>query len=207
LTRELDRTAQDYFSYEVGMNIYLEGSRSQYLEKGFNLLREMSEKHKTKMLGAKLSMTVANGLTQSFFHVVETDEDLKLARAYKAEPREALKLTDAAVDLYRKTKQKSLNLSYRQLISQRVDCLVALERPQAAVKELDQLHKDLIKTGANAPVLDQISNLSKNISATPVHKNEQYHTRHRLWDRVRTHDELATKKPRKRRPRKKTSRR
>ncbi len=206
LTRDLDRTAQDYFSYEVGMNIYLEGSRSQYLEKGFDLLREMSEKHTKSLLGAKLSMTVANGLTQPFFHLVKTDEDLKLARAYKAEPRQALKLTEAAVDLYRKTRQKSLNLSYRQLVSQRVDCLVALERPQAAVKELDQLHKDLIRTGANAPVLKQISDLSDTIGATPAHKTEQYHNRHRLWDRVRTHDKLAEEKPSKR-PRKKSSKR
>jgi hypothetical protein len=204
LTRELDRTAQDYFSYEVGMNIYLDGSRSQHLAKGFDLLREMSEKHKKNLLGAKLSVTVANGLTQPFFEVVKTDEYVKLSRAYKAEPREALKLTDAAVDLYRKTRQKSLNLSYRQLVSQRVDCLVALERPQAAVKELDQLHKDLTKTGANAPVLKQISDLSDTIGATPVHKIEKYHSRHRLWDRVRTHDQLATKKPSKR-PRKKSS--
>ncbi|HET7287919.1 MAG TPA: hypothetical protein VFI71_10630, partial [Pyrinomonadaceae bacterium] len=196
--------AQDYFSYEVGMNIYLEGSRSKHLEKGFDLLREMSEKYKKSLLGAKLSTTVANGLTQPFFQVVKTDEYLKLSQAYKAEPREALKLTDAAVDLYRKTRQKSLNLSYRQLVSQRVDCLVALERPQAAVKELDQLHKDLFKTGANAPVLKQISDLSDTIGATPVQKIEKYHSRTRLWDRVRTHDELAAKKPSKKRARKKS---
>ena len=50
LTRDLDRTAQDYFSYEVGMNIYLEGSRSQHLKKGFDLLREMSQKHKKEFV-------------------------------------------------------------------------------------------------------------------------------------------------------------
>ena len=76
------------------------------------------------------------------------------------------------------------------------------------MKELDQLHKDLTRTGANAPVLKQISDLSDTIGATPAHKIEQYHTRHRLWDRVRTHDKLAEKKPSKRprkRPRKKSS--
>jgi hypothetical protein len=86
-----------------------------------------------------------------------------------------------------------------------VDCFVALERPQAAVKELDQLEKDLTKTGANAPVLKQISDLSDTISATPAHEIEQYHNRHRLWDRVRTHNELAAKKPSKKRSRKKSS--
>lgn len=194
LTRELDRTAQDYFSYEVGMNLYLEGSRSQYLEKGLDLLREISEKHKESLLGAKLSMTVANSLTQPFFHLMKADDKqgmVKLSRTHKAEPREALKLTEAAVGVFQKTRHKALNLSYRQLVSQRVDCLVALERPKSAVKELDQLHQHLRKTGANTPVLDQINSLASTISSTPTHKVERYHRRRRLWDRVRTHDELA----------------
>ena len=194
LTRELDRAAQDYFSYEVGMNLYLEGSRSPHLEKGFDFLRELSEEHKNSLLGAKLAMTVANGLTQPFFHLKHTDEveeKLKLSQTHKAEPKEALKLTEAAVDVFQKTEQKALNLSYRQLVSQRVDCLVALDRQKQAVKELDELHEHLRSQGANAPVLDQISNLASTISSTPAHEVEEYHSRHRLWDRVRTHDQLA----------------
>jgi hypothetical protein len=192
LTRKLDLTAQDYFSYEVGMNLYLEGSRSSHLEKGFDLLREMSEEHKDSLLGAKLAMTVANGLTQPFFHLEQTGEEKsKLTQAYKAEPKEALKLTDAAVDVFQKTEQKALNLSYRQLVSQRVDCLVALDRQKQAVRELDELGQHLRNFGANAPVLDQISNLASTISSTPAHEVEEYHSRHRLWDRVRTHDQLA----------------
>jgi hypothetical protein len=203
LTRQLDRTAQDYFSYEVGMNLYLEGSRSPHLEKGFDLLREMSEEHNETLLGAKLAMTVANGLTQPFFHLERADkatEELKLSQTHKAEPKEALKLTNAAVDVFQKTEQKALNLSYRQLVSQRVDCLVALDRPKQAVKELGDLHDHLRNQGANAPVLDQISNLARTIGSTPAHEIEEYHGRHRLWDRVRTHDQLASvstgKKPR-----------
>jgi hypothetical protein len=176
------------------MNLYLDGSRSTHLEKGFDLLREMSNKHKNSLLGAKLAMTVANGLTQPFFHVKKVDEDnenLKLTQAYKAEPKAALKLTDAAVDVFRKADEKALNLSYRQLVSQRVDCLVALERQKQAVKELDQLQKHLRDNGANAPVLDQIDGLKSRITSTPAHEGAEYHNRHRLWERVRTHDELA----------------
>src|SRR6185369_2374549 len=176
LTRELDKTAQDYFSYEVGMNLYLEGSRSPYLEKGFDLLREMSEKHKNSLLGAKLAMTVANSLMQPFFHLEETnkgDERLELRQTYKADPKEALKLTEAAVDVFQKADEKALNLSYRQLVSQRVDCLVQLERPKQAVKELDELHDHLQSTGANPPVLNQISNLAETIGSAPVDKIEE----------------------------------
>ena len=102
--------------------------------------------------------------------------------------------------MFQKTEQKALNLSYRQLVSQRVDCLVALDRQKQAVKELDELHEHLREQGANAPVLNQISNLASTISSTPAHEVEEYHSRHRLWDRVRTHDRLAAvageKKPR-----------
>ena len=139
-------------------------------------------------------MTVANSLTQPFFQLEKPDDDegpLNLRQTHKAEPKEALELTEAAVDVFRKNRHKALNLSYRQLVSQRVDCLVALERPKAAVKELDQLQRHLYKMGANAPVLDQINNLASTISSTPAHKVERYHRRRRLWDRVRTHDELA----------------
>jgi hypothetical protein len=199
LTRELDKTAQDYFSYEVGMNLYLEGSRSSHLEKGFDLLREMSAKYKNNLLGAKLAMTVANGLTQPFFQLEEADgararkgeERFKLTQAYKADPKGALKLTEAAVDVFQKADEKALNLSYRQLVSQRVDCLVQLERPKQAVKELDELHDHLKSTGANAPVLTQISNLAETIGSAPADKIEEF-SRHRLWERVRTHDQLAS---------------
>jgi hypothetical protein len=193
LTRDLDRTAQDYFSYEVGMNLYLDGSRSPHLEKGFDLLREMSEKHKKSLLGAKLAMTVANSLAQPFFHLTETgkDEKLKLSQTHMAEPKAALKVTEAAVDIFQKADQKALNLSYRQLVSQRVDCLMKLERQKQAVKELDELQDHLKSNGANAPVLDQIDSLKSSISTTAPHKVAEYHSRHRLWERVRTHDQLA----------------
>jgi hypothetical protein len=181
------------------MNLYLEGSRSSHLEKGFDLLREMSAKYKNNLLGAKLAMTVANGLTQPFFQLEEADgararkgeERFKLTQAYKADPKGALKLTEAAVDVFQKADEKALNLSYRQLVSQRVDCLVQLERPKQAVKELDELHDHLKSTGANAPVLTQISNLAETIGSAPTDKIEEF-SRHRLWERVRTHDQLAS---------------
>jgi hypothetical protein len=72
-----------------------------------------------------------------------------------------------------------------------VDCLVQLERPKQAVKELDELHDHLQSTGANPPVLKQISNLAETIGSAPVDNIEEY-SRHRLWERVRTHDQLAS---------------
>jgi hypothetical protein len=140
-------------------------------------------------------MTVANSFTQSFFNLEAGDkgkEKLKLRQTHKAEPKEALKLTEAAVDVFEKADEKALNLSYRQLVSQRVDCLVQLDRSKQAVKELGELHKHLESTGVNQPVLNQISNLAETIGSTPAGKIEEYAGRHRLWERVRTHDRLAS---------------
>jgi len=190
LTRELDRTAQDYFSYEVGMSLCLEGSRSPFLKKGLDLLKEMSERNKESMLGAKLAMTVANSFTYPFYDLEERTgtpgETLKLERTHDADPEAALAATKSAVGVFEKTQQKALNLSYRQLVSQRVDCHVGMDQNEAAVKELSQLHNHLENNGANATVLQQVSNLAGTISnaATPM-------VRHRLWERVRAHDDLA----------------
>jgi len=191
LTKDLDVTAQDYFSYEVGMNLYLEGSRSTYLETGLDLLADMSEKYKDSLLGAKIATTVANSFTQSFHSIkggrqaVEGSQLLKLTKSHDANPEEALRITEPAIDMLRKSKKKSLNLSYRQVVGQRVDCLLALQRPEQAKDELNQLHDDLSKTGANPPVLRQIQNLAIQIGST-----EEQHT-NKLWERVRAQDEAA----------------
>jgi hypothetical protein len=108
--------------------------------------------------------------------------------SHDADPEAALDLTTAAVDLFQKSDQKALNLSYRQLVSQRVDCLVAIEEPDAAIEELSQLHEHLSSHGANAPVLDQINIQAGIIRDAAV---PQF-GRHRLWERVRVHDQLAS---------------
>ena len=190
LTKDLDVTAQDYFSYEVGMNLYLEGSRSQHLAKGFNLLTHMSEKYSDSMLGAKLASTVANSFTKSFFSVGDRPKDsgpmtLKLKKSYEANPEEALKITAPAVDFIRKRNEKLLNLSYRQVVGQRVDCLLELQRPEEARVELNQLHDDLQSTGANPPVLRRIRALSEQVSEA------QPSGRQKLWERVRVQDRNA----------------
>jgi hypothetical protein len=174
------------------MNLYLEGSRSPSLEKGLSLLKDMSERNKESMLGAKLAMTVANSFTYPFYDLEQrtgvSGENLKLTRSHDADPEAALDLTTAAVDLFQKSKQKALNLSYRQLVSQRVDCFVAMDEPDAAIKELSQLHEHLSNNGANAPVLEQINIQAGTIRDTAA---PQF-GRHRLWERVRVHDQLAT---------------
>jgi hypothetical protein len=194
LTKEMDVLAQDYFSYEVGMNLYLDGSRSPYLEKGMNVLREISERYPESVLGAKMAMTVANSLTQPFFRIQEPrdvtvqGQNLKLVQEHEADPAQALDVTKSAVNVFLKTKRKSLNLAHHQLVSQRVECHMKLDQHNKARKELLQLHDHLSETGANPPVLDQVKTLAENIAGT---RDAPGAERHRLWERVRVHDEFA----------------
>jgi hypothetical protein len=189
-SRALDITAQDYFSYEVGMNLYLEGSRSRYLEKGLNLMAQMSEYYSDSLLGAKLAATVANSLTKPFFSIGDRTrtreaKTLKLTKIHNADPEAALQRTAPAVDLIRKRKEKALNLAYRQIVGQRVDCLLALQRPEEARVELNTLHDDLQNTGANPPVLRRLQALSDQIEAAGTTQ------RQKLWERVRVQDRQA----------------
>jgi hypothetical protein len=191
LTKDLDITAQDYFSYEVGMSLYLEGSRSDHLAKGANILTDMSEKYRESMLGATLATTVANSFTKPFYSVGARGKDdgrksLKLTRSHEADPETALRMTSSAVDMVRRRKEKALNLSYRQIVGQRVECLLSLERKDEAKDELEQLHDDLSQTGANAPVLSQIRTLAAQLD--PVGKAPTQ----KLWERVRAQDQTAS---------------
>ncbi len=172
------------------MNLYLEGSRSRYLEKGLNLMAQMSEKYSDSLLGAKLAATVANSLTKPFFSIgdrIRTHEakTLKLTKIHNADPEAALQRTAPAVDLIRKRKEKALNLAYRQIVGQRVDCLLALQRPEEARVELNTLHDDLQNTGANPPVLRRLQALSEQIESAGTTQ------RQKLWERVRVQDRQA----------------
>ena len=189
-SRDLDITAQDFFSYEVGMNLYLEGSRAQSLEKGLNIMTHMSEKYADSLLGAKLAATVANSFTKAFFSIgdrVKSPEPqtLRLTKLHDADPEAALQITTPAVGVIRNRQEKALNLSYRQIVGQRVDCLLTLQRPEEARHELNQLHDDLEKTGANPPVLRRIRALSEQIDTTATTQ------RQKLWERVRVQDRQA----------------
>lgn len=190
VSRDLDITAQDYFSYEVGMNLYLEGSRSQSLEKGFNVMAHMSEKYSDSLLGAKLATTVANSLIKPFFSIGDRHRDpqsqtLRLTKLHEADPESALQITTPAVEVIRQRKEKALNLSYRQIVGQRVDCLLALQRTGDARTELNQLHDDLQNTGVNPPVLRGIRALSEQIDLADTTR------RQKLWERVRVQDRQA----------------
>jgi hypothetical protein len=153
-------------------------------------MTHMSEKYGDSLLGAKLAATVANSFTKAFFSIGDRikstePQTLRLTKLHDADPEAALQITTPAVGVIRNRQEKALNLSYRQIVGQRVDCLLTLQRPEEARHELNQLHDDLEKTGANPPVLRRIRALSEQIDTTATTQ------RQKLWERVRVQDRQA----------------
>lgn len=159
LSKEEDKIAQDFFSYEVGMNLYLNGSRSPFLAKGRDLLESIADRYKDTLLGAKVAITLAASEARPFFRI----EKRKLKKTHDADPKKALALTHPALSLYKREKVKSLNLAYHQVVQNRAKHLKAVGKKEDAKKEVAALYKDLANRGVNAPVLKDIKAFEKSL--------------------------------------------
>lgn len=159
-----DKMAQDYYSYGVGMSLYLGGSPSPHLQKGMDVIREIVDtvKEKDSMLKARLSTILATAISMPFHRML----DNKVVKVSDGDSGEALALTESAVSAIRDAKSKSLNLAYRTLIQQRALNFVDMDKPDKARKELATLQKDLKVQGANANVLEDIKSYYDKIRMT-----------------------------------------
>ncbi len=167
LTKDQDRIAQDYFSYQVGMSLYLNGSRSPFLSKGMDLLQDVASRYEDSMAGAKIAQRVAPSMAQPFFRLQERGAgDFALTKTHDADPSQVVTLTESALDVYRKEPVKALNLGYHELVRTRTECLLELGENNRAKKELKTLQEDLRDRGANEPVLKQINQYEQSISAS-----------------------------------------
>jgi hypothetical protein len=158
---EIDRQAQDFFTYDVGMNLYLGGSSSPHLRRGFDLLREMAERYSQTVMGAELARVIVEALANPFFRVEPAAAGPGASRAVvrqvkRAQPEEALRFTDAALKVLQSTDQRALNLAYGDLVRKRVACHQVVGDTDEARKELRTLRNDLAARGANPPVLERI---------------------------------------------------
>jgi len=158
-SKEEDRIAQDFFTYQVGMSLYLGGSHSPFLSKGTELLEAIAERYKDTLIGAKVATTLAASIARPFFRIQEG----VLTKTHSAEPEKALALTAPALAVYKREKARSLNIAYHQLVRSRGEHMVSLGRNAEAKKELTALRKDLAATGVNEPVLNEIKTYEETI--------------------------------------------
>jgi len=159
LTKEEDRIAQDFFSYQVGMSLYLNGSRSSHLSDGMGVLESIAERYKDTLLGVKVATTLADSTARPFFRI----KDRVLTRTYSADAEKALVLTEPALALHKREKTKSLNIAYHQLVRRRTDYMVKLGRNAEAKKEVATLRKDLAARGVKESVLSRIKAYEESI--------------------------------------------
>ncbi len=151
-SKEEDRLAQDFFTSAVGMNLYLQGSRSPHLQKGMEVLESVADRYKGSSVGAKVAARISSSLNRPFFRL----KDGTMKKVASPDPKKVLALTDSAVKLFEKEKKRSFNIPYRKLVETRVASRTALGQKAEAKKELATLRRILGQRGANQPVLDSI---------------------------------------------------
>ena len=158
-----EKIATSFFSREVGLSLYLGGSKSPFLNKGMEMLAEINERHPSDMLGAKVSEVLARSEARSF-HRLQQNE---LKQSHRSDPAAAIRLTESAAKRLGAEKNKHINLIHRQVTETRVQSLQALGDSKRAAEELNTLRESCARRGANTPVLDELAKTAEQLDATP----------------------------------------
>jgi hypothetical protein len=157
-TRDEERIAQDYFSHETGMALYLNGSSSPFLNKGMETLTRVAEMN--TRAGARMSMVLAQNLTRPFFRL---DDERRLVRYRDADPDSALALTAKATEYHAADEQAFTNLDYHELIRTRADVMVQIGEKARAKEELTDLAHYLAARNVKRRVLKEITSYAKSL--------------------------------------------
>ena len=154
-SKEEDGLAQEFFSPEVGLSLYLKGSQSPYLAKGMACLESMADRYRDTGLGHQLATILAHSASRSFFRISDATQPV-LKQVHTADPQKALKLTQPVLARYQEANRKAFNIAYHQLVRYRTALRSELGQTEEAKKELSTLQRDLKNRGVNPSVLDEI---------------------------------------------------
>lgn len=150
------------FSDQVGLSLYLQGSRSPFLKKGTELLQSLADRYKNSLLGANTAIALAQGVSRPFFRVADPQSQ-RMVMTAQADPKEALKLTDMPLKLLQQSSDKLLNLAYARVVRRRAEYHEAAGTPGEAKNELSKLQGDLAERGANPSVIKGYAALEDSI--------------------------------------------
>jgi hypothetical protein len=150
--------AGDYFTQEVGLNLYLGGSPSPFLASGLETLEQAAtaKDFKGTMLAARAAETVGRSAGRSFYRVEYERDEASLTEYQSPDPTAQLKLTQTALDTYRKAKDPHLNIAYNRLTRERAAALAEIGQTEEAQQELSKAESELKKQGVNDAVLEDI---------------------------------------------------
>jgi hypothetical protein len=151
-SKQEERLAQDYFSYQAGMALCLGGSQSPFLRTGMKSIEEVIEQCQSSAVGGRIASIVAEGKARPFFRL---DEKRHLKMSNKADTNGALRLMDVALKIFKPEVRQ--NIAYHNLVRRRAALLTDQDKKTQAKKEIDALLNDLKKRGVNQPVLNDIA--------------------------------------------------
>lgn len=156
-TKEVDRIAQDYFDTQVGLALCFGGSRSQYLQNGMDVLKQISEQYADADRGIKTAVIVARTLGTTFFSLNEKNK-LVGKKPTKKDYDEALMLTKPGLKKYQSlgNDDRRHNFAYSELAEVRYQCLSDKGDSALAKKEKSSLFKHLKARSVKRPVLEII---------------------------------------------------
>jgi hypothetical protein len=159
LSPDEERSAQDFFSHETGLALYLNGSDSPFLAKGMQTLETMADRYQKTPLGGHLSLVLAQNLARPFHRI----EEEKRVEVRPAKPEEALKLSAQAVEQQKRDDTTFQNITYHRLLRTRADLMADMGEKTEAKQELRKLIRYLEKRGVNQPVLEEIETYAKSL--------------------------------------------
>ncbi len=170
LHKDQDRLAQDFFSDQVGVNLYLHGSRSASLKTGTEVLQKIADQTEETALQAKVSAVLAHAAAQPLWGIRSSPTAtttsaseppvLTLTEATAPDFKTALDLSKTALAFFKANKSPDLNLAYSRLVRQRAKYHLSTggaTQKGHAKKELASLHTDLAARNVNSAVLQKIS--------------------------------------------------
>jgi hypothetical protein len=156
-SRENEIFAQNFFSHQVGMNLYFNGSRSPHLSDGLDTLEEMTDQFRGSEVAAKVGLVISRIFSKPYYRVVKG----KMVKQNDEEPDKVLSLTENALDICVKGTTPALNMAYHQLIRNRVPCLLQIGNKKGAKSELASLIENLTTRGVNKPIIQEIKEFEK----------------------------------------------
>lgn len=161
-TRNEDRLAQDFFSNNVGLSLYLKDWRSPFLDAAEGTLYTALDMRKGSATAARVASILADAVSKPFYRVAAG----KVKQAKRANPREAVKLATLAREFYEKPDErgakkspklsKRLNLPYRQSACLCAMNLKALGKEEEAADVLQTLRDRLAQRDVPANVLEEV---------------------------------------------------
>jgi hypothetical protein len=156
-TSEDESFAQDFFSDDVGTCLYFQGSQAPRLRPAFELLRQTADRRKKELVGADIAASIVKGIGKSFYGI---DGD-KVTLLEKAKPDEVIALTDAALELYKSSRDDVGRIGYQSVVYARAGCWKDLDRAGKAAVELAGLEAHLLTQAGTRAVSDVRNFLGK----------------------------------------------